>query len=273
MAYAGIAAGAAGSLISTIGNLIKKKVKAPDFVPVNTGAEAGKAINANLTNLPASEQLAGQTNAFNESELLKQIRSVIPNFDQLTGQIGKNTSSQLAGELPADVVSQIYRHSGAVGVANGTGGSQFAGNLTPRDLGLNSLQLMQQGFQNANSFLANVRQNATAPLYNPANMFISPAEQIQVTSANNAGQYNSQFLQNQLKAAQAPASIVGAGLNQFGQSLGSLGSIGGTGGGGTAGEFGVSSIVGSTPPQTSGGYGGGGNFGNGYGNWWGTPSP
>ncbi len=245
-------------------------------MPVNAGAEAGKAIAGNIANLPAAEQLAGATNAFNQSELLKQIRSVIPNFDQLTGQIGKNTASQLQGQLPQDVIDQIYRHSGAVGVANGTGGSQFASNLTPRDLGLNSLQLMQQGFSNANSWLANVRQNATAPLFNPANMFISPAEQIQVTAANNAGQYNSQFLQNQLKAAQAPATIVGQGLNQFGQSLGSQGSIGGTGGGGLAGMFWVSGTMGSgqQPPSGGGyGYGGGGDFGNGYGNWWGTPSP
>jgi len=159
---------------------------------------------------------------------------------------------------------------------SGGGNGQFGVNFTNRDVGRSVLTQIQQGLTNANQWLANTRQNLTAPLFNPANMFISPAEQIQVTSANNAGQYNSQFLQNQLKAAQAPASIVGqggAGLNQFGQSLGSLGSIGGTGGGGTAGEFGVSSTVGSTPPQSSGGYGGGGNFGNGYGNWWGTPSP
>lgn len=234
----GLAAG--GSLISTIGNLIKTKVKAPDFVPINAAEEAAKAIGANLGNLPAAGQLASQTNALNQKELLSMIRSVVPNFDKLSSDISNNIGEQVHGRLPTDVINQIYRASGAQGVASGTGGSQFAGNLTARDLGLNSLQLMNQGFSNANAWLANTRQNLTAPLFDPSSMFISPAQQIAVTAENNANQYNNQWLKNQLKAAQSTASIVGSGLDQFGKSLGSIGSIGGTGsapssGGGVSG--------------------------------------
>ncbi len=260
MAFAGAATGAAGSILGVIGGLIKKKVKAPDFVPVNPGAEAGKAIEANLSNLPQAQALAAAVNSGNNAQLLASLRAVIPNFDEITSQASSNIASQLKGEIPQDVANQIYRHSGSVGVANGTGGSEFGRNLTTRDLGLNSLSLMQQGFSNANQWLSTAKNNLTAPLFSPSSMFISPAEMITTTAANNAGTYNSQFLKNQLAAAQAPATIVGNGLEQFGASLGSMGSLGGTGGGGTAGQFGVSSILGSGQGRKSTG-----TYGNGWG--------
>lgn len=227
MGYAGLATGAAGSIISTIGNLIKTKVKLPDYVPVNTSAEEGKAINANIANLPENFKLGSATNDFTQAELLKAIRTVVPNFDQLSAKMGTNLAAKLSGEIPPDVAAAIVRHSAAAGVANGTSGSNFSGNLTTRDLGLTSLDQINSGMTQTNQWLSNVRQNLTAPQYNPSSMWISPAQQIQVTAANNEGQYNHDFLNNQLKASQSTASIVGAGLEQFGASLGSSGSMSG----------------------------------------------
>lgn len=231
----GAAGGAAGSIVSTIGNLIKKKVKAPDFIPVDTSKEIGRATAANQANLPAIQQLASETNQFTQEQLLGALRAAIPDLEKINEQASKNLEAQLAGRLPEDVIGAINRSTAAQNQAAGVGGSQFGRNLTARDMGLTSLQLMNQGFANATNWLSNVRQNQVGPQFDVSSMFISPAQQIQVTAANNEGQMRSQFLKSQLDALQAPRSIIGQGMNQFGQSLGSMGSMGGLGGGGGGG--------------------------------------
>lgn len=260
--WQGAAAGAAGSIVSTLGNLLKKKVKAPDFIPVDTKAEIGRAVGANQANLNAIQGLASGVNKFTQSELLSALKSVIPNLDQINAQASQNISDQLAGKLPQDVVKAIERSTAAQNQAAGVSGSQFGRNLTSRDLGLNSLQLMQQGFANATNWLSNVRANQVGPQFDVSSMFITPSQQIQVTAANNEGQMKSQFLKNQLEAAQATRTIFGEGLNQFGQSLGSMGSLGGLGGGGGGGGGTPQNAVYQPINWGSSGYG---NFGLSYG--------
>ena len=240
MAFAGAGAGAAGAIFSTIGNLIKRKVNPPNAPVIDTAKEAEKAIAANQSNLAGASQLAAGTNRANQESLLESLRSAIPGFDKLVSSTSGNIQSQLEGKLPKDVIEMINRQSAAANVASGTQGSGFGSNLTARDLGLNSLQMVQQGIQNSNQWLANARQNLTAPQFDVSNMFISPAQQVAVTAQNNKNQWDVQWLQTQLKAAQSNRNIIGGGLEQFGQSLGGMGSIGGTGGGGAAGMFGVS---------------------------------
>lgn len=231
MAYAGAATGAAGAIFSVVGGLLKKKVNPPNYTPTDPGTEAGKAIAANQKNLPAATQLASATNEANQNELLKRLREAIPNFDKIQSNVSQNIADQTAGQLPKDVVDLINRSAAAQNVAGGVSGSGFGRNLAPRDLGLTSLQLMQQGFSNANQWLATQRATTIAPQFDVSNMFITPAQQIQATFANNAGQWNVNWLQTQLKAAQSNRNIIGGGFEQFGQSLGSMGAIGGTGGG------------------------------------------
>lgn len=223
----GIFQSAVGSLFGIAGNLLKKKVKAPEFIPVDVQKEQAKAISGNQANLPAAQDLASNVNQFNQAQLLDALKKAIPNLEQINTQAGQNISDQLAGRLPADVVGMIQRSTAAQNQAAGVSGSGFGRNLTSRDLGLNSLQLMQQGFQNANAWLSNVRANQVAPQFDVSSMFVTPAQQIQVTAANNEGQMKSQFLKSQLDAAQSPRSIFGSGIAQFGGSLGALGAAGG----------------------------------------------
>ena len=232
MGYAAAGGAAAGAIFSTIGNLVKKKINPPNAIPVDAGKEAGRAIAANQANLAGAEQLAAGTNRANQANLLESLRAAIPGFDNLVGSTSEQIQNQLDGKLPKDVIDLINRQSAAANVASGTSGSGFGRNLTSRDLGLTSLQLVQQGIQNSNQWLANARQNLTAPQFDVSNMFISPAQQIAVTAQNNTNQWNVQWLQTQLKAAQSNRNIIGGGLEQFGQSLGSMGSMGGFGGGG-----------------------------------------
>lgn len=214
-------------MFSVIGGLVKKKLNAPNAIPVDASKEAGKAIAANQSNLASASQLAAGTNAANQKNLLDSLRAAIPGFDNLVSSTSGQIQNQLEGKLPKDVIDLVNRQSAAANVASGTAGSGFGRNLTTRDLGLTSLQLVQQGIQNSNQWLANARQNLTAPQFDVSNMFISPAQQIAVTAQNNTNQWNVQWLQDQMKAAQSNRNIIGGGLEQFGQSLGSMGSLGG----------------------------------------------
>lgn len=231
MAWAGIAAGAAGAGISTLGNLMKKKLNAPTYVPISTAEEAQRATAANLSVLGQAEELASKVNVGAQERLLQSLQAAIPGYESMVGQTAANIQANLEGRVPEDVQRALARAGAARGVSGGFSGTQFGRNLTARDLGLTSLQMMNQGVQQSNQFLANARQNLTAPQFDVSNMFISPAQQLQVTAQNKANMYQAEWLQRQLSAAQSWETIVGSGLNQFGQSLGSMGSLGGLGGG------------------------------------------
>lgn len=229
MGWAGIAAAGAGAGISTLGNLMKKKVNAPGYTPISTAEELQKATAANLGVLGQAEQLAEKVNVGAQERLLQSLKAAIPGFEEMVGKTSENIQANLAGQIPEDVQRAIQRATAARAVSGGFAGSQFGRNLTARDLGLTSLQLMNQGVQQSNQFLANARQNLTAPQFDVSNMFVSPAQQLAVTAQNKANMYQAEWLQRQLSAAQSWQTIVGQGLNQFGQSLGSMGSLGGMG--------------------------------------------
>lgn len=229
MAWAGLASAGIGAGISTLGNLMKKKVNAPAFIPISTAEEAQRATAANLGVLGQAEELASKVNVGAQQRLLESLQAAIPGYEQMVGQTSQNIQANLAGQIPEDVQRAIQRAGAAKSVAGGFAGSQFGRNLTARDLGLTSLQLMNQGVQQSNQFLANARQNLTAPQFDVSNMFISPAQQLAVTAQNRANQYNQDWLQRNLSASQSWQTIVGGGLNQFGQSLGSMGSLPGFG--------------------------------------------
>lgn len=251
MGWAGLAGAGIGAGISTLGNLMKKKVNAPAFIPINTAEEAQRATAANLGVLGQAEQLAEQVNVGAQERLLQSLKAAIPGFEEMVGKTSENIQANLAGQIPEDVQRAIQRSTAARAVSGGFAGSEFGRNLTARDLGLTSLQLMNQGVQQSNQFLANARQNLTAPQFDVSNMFISPAQQLAVTAQNRANQYNQDWLQRQLSASQSWQTIVGGGLNQFGQSLGSMGSLPGFGS--------------STPQQTSTGAMSGFNVGANFG--------
>ena len=244
MAWAGIAASAAGAGISTLGNLMKKKLNAPTYVPISTAEEARNATAANIGVLSQAEELASKVNVGAQERLLQSLQAAIPGYESMVGKTAENIQANLEGRIPEDVQRAIARAGASRAISGGVAGSQFGRNLTARDLGLTSLQMMNQGVQQSNQFLANARQNLTAPQFDVSNMFISPAQQLQVTAQNKANMYQAEWLSRQLSAAQSWESIVGSGLNQFGQSLGSMGSLGGLGTGTP------SQPPGAVPPNT-----------------------
>jgi len=230
MAVGLLAAGALiGGGLNAAGAAIKTKVKAPPAPKVNAGQEAGKAIAANIENLPQAQTLAEQVNLFNRQQLMDQLKEFAPFASETTKAQSKNLMEMAQGPLPKDVISQIFRSGAAKSMAGGTAGSQFAGNLTARDLGLNSLQMMNQSFANNNMYLSGIRQNMMAPSFDVSSMFLSPAQQIQSQMWNETNRFNRDYLASQLRAAQSAATAFGNSMQQMGTGLtgASMGALGG----------------------------------------------
>lgn len=227
MALGGLLSAGAGSALGFLGGLLGEDVEAPEVKPISTAEEASKAVAANLGVLGQAEQLASQVNRGAQQRLLESLQAAIPGYGQMVGKTAENIQANLAGQIPEDVQRAIQRATASRAVAGGFAGSQFGRNLTARDLGLTSLQLMNQGVQQSNQFLANARQNLTAPQFDVSNMFISPAQQLQVAAQNAANQFNAQYLQNQLTAAQSPMTGFGRALGTFGGAVASGNLLGG----------------------------------------------
>lgn len=213
----------AGSAASgLIGGLLSKggKPVIPAFTPVDPDVEQQKAIQGNINNFDKSRELTSITNTFNQGELRRMLRTAIPNYDALVGKQGEVIGTMLSGQLPADVVSQIQRNSAEKSGAGGYGGSGMGRNLEARDLGLNSLQLTQQGLSAAERWLANTKALSVPGQFDVASMFLTPAQRIQSQSANNAGQFNRDVMAANVAAAPDPTrSAIGGILTQVGGSL------------------------------------------------------
>lgn len=88
-------------------------------------------------------------NRVNFDELGKMVREANPYFDTQAAQLNKNITADLQGVLPQDVVDR-YRNLAAASTV-GSGGSQ-RDTTTLRDLGLLSLNRMDQGFGKSLNF-------------------------------------------------------------------------------------------------------------------------
>lgn len=223
-----------------IGGLIKQKPKVPEFKPIDVQAEQANAIKANQANFGAASQLAETYNAFSQDQLMKAIEGVVPNAREILDSTSKNIASMSRGELPEDVARQVERRAAAKSFGSGTGGSGFGRNLTTRDLGLTSLQLTQQGFDNATRWLATARQALTAPQMDVSAMFVTPAQQINVASSNEQARWQTKWMNNQLDSRYHWTTVVGNTLEQEDAFIKGIvtqvaGSVaGGAGGGGGA---------------------------------------
>lgn len=218
--FLGMLAGGAAS--GLLGGLFGrgKKPKIPAFVPIDMDKEQRNAIAGNEKNFDASAELATKTNTYNQDELRRMLRVAIPNYDALVGKQGEVVGSMLAGELPKDVVSQVQRNSAERAGAGGYGGSGMGRNLEARDLGLNSLQLVQQGLSSAERWMAGTKALSVPGQFDVSQMFLSPAQRAQVTMANNTGQYQRDLMAANVAAAPDPTrSAIGGLLSQMGGSL------------------------------------------------------
>lgn len=239
--------------------------EAPDYM-----AALRKTISGDISLVPSVTELASKSTA-----LYKRL------LDEATG--GQYSKSQdlgwqqinagLRGELPQDVRDQISRFSAEKAAGGGYQGSGAQVNLTARDLGLNSLQLIQQSLGAAERWT----QGAQSRTFDFTKMFFGPQEAIQQADT----QWNRDWLNQQVLAAPDPtkrgefetdmaitqevlgtfASIYGGKSPSGGKNLVGSGTSGGGGGyGGYQGNMSGGGNFQSYFDEYQGG-GGGGDFG------------
>ncbi len=113
--------------------------------------------------------LYSSVNAFNTGEAQKPFAANLPNYLTNLQQGANNTTQQLKGQLPDDVINQIAQQAAERGVANGSPTSPNSRAAYLKALGLNSLQMMQQGQQN---FSKQIEDTPVPQIFNPASLIV-----------------------------------------------------------------------------------------------------
>lgn len=221
--------------LSMIGGLLEEQPKVPQFIPINTTKEQGKAVAGNVENFSAISNLAGQANMFNQEQLNKMLEMAVPGYQSMVSGIGGRIKEMLSGELPKEISDNIGRNAAYKSLTGGFGGSGMSRNLVARDLGFSTLDLIGKGIDAGSRWIATARQSTVAPQFDVSSMFITPAQRIAVTEFNRTGQFQRDWMDNQLDAEYSTGTIVGRGLADFGQGITGLatsmaGSAAGAGG-------------------------------------------
>jgi len=112
---------------------------------------------------------AGDINAFMNQQAQNSYLANLPGYAGAVGQRATNTQQMLQGQLPQDVIGQITQGAAERGISGGSPGSPNANAAYLRALGLNSLQMQQQGSDELSKSIA----DAPIPeLWNPASLYV-----------------------------------------------------------------------------------------------------
>lgn len=210
-----------------IGGLVSGSPSVPDWTNISLGDSASKSTSANLANLPQLENLAGQTNLFNAQQI-QQMLGNIPGFTGLSNQITDVLGSELRGEIPPDVAAAIQNNAAAQALTGGFGGSGLAGNLTARDLGLTSLNIMQSGLSSAESWLGMLDKMYQPGLFNLSSMFITPQQEFTAEMQNQEAAWNRDWLKSQIDYGSSFGALAGNAISDwFGGMDSSFSALGG----------------------------------------------
>lgn len=177
--------GRAGGSSSSSGTSSYDPVFGGKPAPLSVNKSMQDAIAAALANFGSLTNLAGQTNDFNQQQILDQMALALPGYENIVGQSSQNIQDNLAGLIPQDVQDAIQNSGAARAVGGGYGGSGMHRNLVARDLGLTSLGLKNTGVQQAQAQASNTRQTATSPMVDLQNMFVTPTQALDVQAGNN----------------------------------------------------------------------------------------
>ena len=209
---------AAGSLLG--GLFGGKKPKVPELKPIDFAGEQRQAIQQNIASLQPATELAQRTTAAEQSQLETQLRRAIPGYDQLIAQAGKNIGASLRGEVSQDVASQLQRSAAGRALGGGFGGGTGMGrNLSARDLGLTSMQIQNQGLNQAQNFIQQQRMFGMAQPFSVSSMFVTPGQRIGAMQQQNQQQYG-----RDLQAAQV-AAMPDPTMAAFGSAISTAGGM------------------------------------------------
>jgi hypothetical protein len=109
----------------------------------------GSFLGAIFGNRP---QYQNVTNPTAPGSAWSQLEKVYPNLSSQVNTIGGNISSELSGQLPKSVSDEIVNLGSLYGLNTGMPGSGAQSNYTAENLGLDILQLEQQGLSDYSHF-------------------------------------------------------------------------------------------------------------------------
>lgn len=174
-AVAGAAIGAVGSMVSASTN--KQSAASPVALQQTDWSQEQKnAIQANLANLGQSQQLAAQTNTFNQSEASRLLEAALPGFSKIQAQMAKTAQGLMTNpyELDQDTSEYLSRVAAERGISAGTRG-QFNDFSLLKDFGITSMQYGQNRINQAQNLFSTLASTAPAvsPM-SPISMFVTP---------------------------------------------------------------------------------------------------
>ena len=229
----------AGALIGNAIGAFGKKPEIPVLPGINPNNVQAETIASNAQNLPGLQQMAGEINAFNVKQNLGQLSQALEFI--APGQLAQAqglVSSQLRGEVPADVAAQLQRRSAAQSLLGGFGGNSGLGrNLSARDFGLTSMGIQQQGLANFSNLASMVPKTA---MFDLTSMFYTPQQRMNFAFQDREAHFQRDLLANQVAAAPDPGTAaLGKEIDRFFNTAASVGMSyaggGGMGGGGMGG--------------------------------------
>ena len=126
----------------------------------------------------------------------------------------------------------IQRKSASQALGGGYGGSQAHSNLTLRDLGLTGLDLAGKKLNAAESWLGFARRNIAAPQFDISSMFLTPQQQIGLSTSERDKQFNRDWSNEVNRANNAWETILGKEMqNTESQMMSMISSVAGSAGG------------------------------------------
>ena len=199
-----------------LGHSAKSRV-IPEFKPINVGEVQKQTIAGNIAAIPQASQLASAINLFNRSEATKSLEASTPGATDVLKKGTEQLAAFIRGEIPKDVSDQVAQQSAERALGGGFGGSGAAKALTARDLGLTSLNLVQQGLSTAEQWLSGAQQ-LTQPggYFDVSGMLVTPGQGLQIATEERNAQFQRDLLKAQVDAAPDPfmAALGQAFINQ-----------------------------------------------------------
>lgn len=202
------------------------KYDVPEAPQLDITGEQLANVQANAASFAGAKDLAAQYNDFMASQVAKQIRQSMPEFEGLQSQVSKNLAAQLRGEISTSDLAASQRSSAARSLGLGLGGSPAGAAMTARDLGLTQLGIQQQAQAQTPAWMQSIVGMKRAPMFDFSSVFLTPAQRLNLSWQNKASAWNVQNLKNQLEAQPEPWMRAMAGLGDplgdfFGSAAGS----------------------------------------------------
>ena len=201
-------------------NAAKKKKQGMNAIANTPGLDLASMISESSGLAPQTQRLESERNVFNQQQMQAMLAAGIPGFAEMQKQRGGNALSLLRGELPPDIAQLVARRGAAKSLAGGYGGSQAASNLTARDLGRTSLDMMQLGSREAQGVISGT------PMPQLANFMFTPGDIAGLRSSERTQKLN---MQMSAMGMPGPGEIWGKQMQQTGGGMLSMG-VGNLGG-------------------------------------------